>query len=87
MSGSSQPVVFIPIVVMICLARWLLIVFRADRHPYWRRDRHRPPVQPHDQAEGLPASGLRHAGSPASQFVRRNGELGSGWHQRISDRA
>jgi hypothetical protein len=35
MSGSSQAVIFIPIVVMAVLAVWLILVFYADSHPGW----------------------------------------------------
>jgi hypothetical protein len=33
MSGSMLAVIFIPIVVAIALAFWLVSVYRADRHP------------------------------------------------------
>ncbi len=33
MSGSSQALIFIPIVVMAALAIWLILVFYADSHP------------------------------------------------------
>jgi hypothetical protein len=34
-SGSSQALIFIPIVVMAALAIWLILVFYADSHPGW----------------------------------------------------
>jgi hypothetical protein len=36
MTGSSLAPVIIPIVVVIGLAIWLMMVFRADRHPRYR---------------------------------------------------
>lgn len=35
MSGSSQALICIPIVVMAALAIWLILVFYADSHPGW----------------------------------------------------
>jgi hypothetical protein len=34
MSGSTLAVILIPVVVAICLAVWIAMVFRADRHPH-----------------------------------------------------
>lgn len=36
MSGSSLAPIVIPIAVAIGLAAWLIMVYHADRHPYWR---------------------------------------------------
>lgn len=36
MSGSSLAPIVIPIAVAIGLAAWLIMVFQAERHPYWR---------------------------------------------------
>jgi hypothetical protein len=32
-SGSTLAVILIPVVVAVCLAVWIAMVFRADRHP------------------------------------------------------
>jgi hypothetical protein len=35
MTGSSLAPIVIPVVVVIVLAVWLIMVFRADSHPRW----------------------------------------------------
>ena len=42
MDGSSLSLIVIPIVVMACLAAWLVIVYYADSHPLWRHQQARP---------------------------------------------
>ena len=34
MSGSTVAIIVVPIVVAVCLAVWLFLVFRADRKPH-----------------------------------------------------
>lgn len=36
MTGSSLAPIVIPIVVAIGLVAWLVLVYHADSHPYWR---------------------------------------------------
>ena len=36
MTGSSLAPIVIPIVVAISLAAWIVMVYYADSHPYWR---------------------------------------------------
>jgi hypothetical protein len=57
MGGSSLSLIVIPIVVMAVLAAWLIIVYYADSHPFWR-DR---PAHPHAHL---------HAHSPARTLAR-----------------
>ena len=36
MTGSNLAAIVIPIVVMFSLAVWIVLVFHADSHPFWR---------------------------------------------------
>jgi hypothetical protein len=43
MDGSSLSIVLIPIVVVICLAAWLIMVACAASHPEWKHSPASPP--------------------------------------------
>lgn len=51
MTGSTEAVVFIPIVAMLLLVVWLSLVFRADAHPYWKGSQ--PPARQEVSSYGL----------------------------------
>ena len=68
-SGSSQALIFIPIVVMAALAVWLILVFYADSHPGWGAH-HSPELTGAVRASAVatseaPRATAAHDGAPA----------------------
>ncbi|MGE5291747.1 MAG: hypothetical protein ACM3ML_32025 [Micromonosporaceae bacterium] len=63
MPGSSLALIVIPLAVTAALAAWLIMVYYADAHPYWRGQRpaHERPatgaVSPGDRRAEVPQQG------------------------------
>jgi hypothetical protein len=63
MPGSTLALMVIPIAVTIALAVWLIMVYYADTHPYWRGQRPAPErrvtgvASPDDRRAEVPQQG------------------------------
>ncbi len=71
MTGSSLAPAIIAIVVSIALAAWLVMVFHAARHPFWKHQSadSRPPAVTGQGPQGLEPAGTQrpqtsHAAKP-----------------------